>query len=199
MNISETQSTSYNIALDIIDYTTVVLNITIMLLSIATLLPPKQLKIRKKHFNIDHLLRTLYLLCIMINLSTAINSIKDQKIAFIITSYAWIVLTLIVTGISIKSIFFDNAKTDKDYIGMLYYVLPIILFANLLYISISWIFARKYMFYKDFDLITTIACMFLASLTSFKNNKRICLWLMIYSIMISLILIAQSQYAIYYE
>jgi hypothetical protein len=186
-----------SIALVIINYLPYLFYIMIFILSMI-ISYQKSIKVFHTKLDNNKMLKALFYLCIIINISTIISTFTQNEITFIISSYIWLVLAIILVAISIKDIFFDKIIMS-DQNSMAYYLLPITLFVHLIYIIINLVMVSKYIFYHNIQLIGTIICIILIGIIAFNYNKDIYLWLLIIAFMISILLIIQSQYQQYYQ
>ena len=186
-----------SIASGIINYLPYLFYIMIFILSM-TISYPKSIRVFNIILENNKMLKALFYLCIIINISTIISTFRQNEIKFIISSYIWLVLAIILVSISIKDIFFSGI-TMVDQNSIAYYLLPITLFTHLIYIIINLVMVSKYIFYHNIQLISTIICMILIGIIAFKYNKDTYLWLFIIASMMSILLIIQSQYQQYYQ
>ena len=204
-----TPTTTIPIEQTIMNYITYAYAFMILSLCIILII----LKIKKKddiysingyyilHINPNKIFGLIFYLCIVINISSIINTINNDTTIFTISAYAWIVLSLILFGIYInKNIFFE---VEKQSYKIIQNTLSIALFIHLLYIIFNLATVQKYIFYKNMCLIFSIICVILTSalLISYKDivSANVTLWLFSMSLMMIILLLIQSKYEIYYQ
>lgn len=142
-------------------------------------------------------------IAIAVSLSLLVNQINQNTMISDIITCIWIAISstlFIYCIIHIKNLYQKKTITQSDTTETLVYcILPILVFANLLYIMFSLITCREFLFCSDTTtIIAIISFLILGAIACTIESKNLNIWLLTISIMMSILLLIQSTSKISY-